>query len=135
MPITPYTISGTVTLDGSNKQGAKVYASIRGQPVPAFDEGTTVAYTNSSGQYTLDLANIAGGYSDGDTVQVVCEIGDIVTKSTHTVDTDTGSGTVDFAITEASGLTDGLSDTESSDGTGGLRPDPNFEKGTSDGMN
>jgi len=135
MPTTPYTITGTVTLDGSNKEGAKVYASVRGQAVPVFDEGITVAYTNSSGQYTLDLANIASGYSNGETVYVICEIGDIVTKSTHTIDTNTGSGTVDFAITEASGLTDGLQDTESSDGTGGIRPDTNFEKGTSDGMN
>lgn len=94
-----------------------------------------MAYTNSSGNYTLDLANIASGYSDGNTVTVVCEIGDIVVKQTHTVDTTAGSGTVDFSITDASGLTDGLDDAVQSDGTGGIRPDPNLAKGTNDELN
>lgn len=71
MPVNSYLINGTVyDLDGSTaSDGAKVTI----YNVTTKEKTSTT--TNSSGQFLLDLANLASGYTIGDKIVLTAQIG------------------------------------------------------------
>lgn len=99
MPLSdPHSLSGKVY----EKDGT---TAVVGATVTAFDvtkqkwiEPTKIATTNAAGEYTLDAADINGGYDNGDEIQIVV-IGTRVTgDERHTIDTDVGSHEKDIII-------------------------------------
>lgn len=129
----PYGIKGTVTLNGSNYQGAKIFLrDMTEGTTPSPVDDYTQVYTNSSGKYLINLAQSTASYSNGDTVVVYCQTGEIISTSTITVNTAAGYSTVNFTITRKSGLTDGAKRSGLSSGKGGLNRE--LIKGCSDGL-
>ena len=92
----------------------------------------TQVYTNSSGQYLINLAQSTAAYSNGDVIKVYCQVGNIIDVATITVDTRSGEHVVNFAITRRSGLTDGLKGSSLSSGKGGLNRE--LVNGCTDGL-
>lgn len=116
-----YVISGTVTVGGSAYQGAKVWAWSGGYHTH-WDtvQDATYYYTDSSGKYIMDVANIASAVTNADKIMVICQAGDQKDFKTVTIAT-TGSGaTQDFAFSNSSNLTDALKSNSNTDGTGAL---------------
>jgi len=129
----PYTIRGTVTVNSSNYEGARIFIRdmTEGTTPSPVDEYTQV-YTNSSGQYLINLAQSTAAYSNGDVIKVYCQVGNIIDVATITVDTRSGEHVVNFAITRRSGLTDGLKGSSLSSGKGGLNRE--LVNGCTDGL-
>jgi hypothetical protein len=100
MTSAPYPISGTVKdVDGSTALKdvtVTLYNVTKEKWLNASDAGVS----DASGHYTLDLANIIGGYEDDDKLQVVAmdSTGTKVMEFRHTVDTDTGSLSQDIVM-------------------------------------
>jgi archaellin len=118
--LAPYGINGTVTIGGSAQQGVRVWVqNLTTTYNFDFVENITYYLTDASGKYLIDLANLQTTISNGDVIRVFMEYGDTTGYSDHTVDTTKGGGTVNFSITELSGMTDGIGD-NTTDGTGGL---------------
>ena len=133
-PQSPFVISGTVTLNGSNYHGAQVWVrdmteGTISEPV----EDVTYIYTNSQGQYIIDMANNTSAYADGDTVRVFCKIGDMILWHDVTLNLTEGALTRNFAFTRKSGLSDGLKGSPLSTQKGGLTSSNTF-KGLKDGL-
>lgn len=120
----PYAIYGTVTVDGSLYQGAKVWVrDIDDDGVPAPISDITVFYTNASGEYLIDLANCTLAYANADTVYIFCQVGDQPPKRTSiTVDTTVGYTSQNFTFTL--NLVDGLKASKLTTGKGTLYPGP-----------
>lgn len=131
----PFGIKGTVTVDGSAYQGAKVWArSLTYHTHKDTVKNITYFYTDSSGKYMIDVANIASTVVS-DTVRVFCQAGEDKAYADVTVNPATAAGaTQDFAFdSNAQGLTDGLKDTPNTDGTEALLHNQ-LRKGCKDGM-
>jgi hypothetical protein len=90
-PYIPYPIDGTVyDIDGSTK--------VAGATVIAFNVDTgerTSTTTDSSGDFLIDMANFASGYSDGDRIQGTISYGSgsgiRCMSRRHTIDTAVGA--------------------------------------------
>lgn len=144
MPQTPYSIKGTVQLRYNTQAGVQTTAAVKGAIVWAQDitEGTfnikekeSKVYTNDSGEYNLDLANMTSAYANSDTVRVYVQYGDIVTYSDVTINIKTGISTENFTLIRRSGLLDGLKKTLVDGGKGGLEKFARgLKKGMKDGM-
>ena len=84
MPQIPYPIRGIIKMN-IRSGGADVFTAQQGAIVYARDitEGTfkyskrnvSIVYTNSIGEYIIDVANITSSYSNGDTIRVYCKLG------------------------------------------------------------
>jgi len=121
MPQAPFPITGTVTYNSSVLQGAKVWAQDITEGTMAYaQENLTFAYTNASGQYVIDLANITSAYANLDKIRVYCEIENMGTWSDIVISLGEGSASCDFTITRKSGLTDGIKSTKDTSGKYGL---------------
>lgn len=110
----PHPIYGTVTVI----RGGTTY-NIEGATVWAWDmtegtvsiatadtEGTSIARTNSLGQYALDVSNITTTFATSDVVRVYCEVDGEITFSDYTL---TGFiKNLNFALTRKSSLRDGI---------------------------
>ena len=124
----PYPISGTVTLNGTAVNGARLWAQDTTEGTFTHKE-TDVSYveTNSSGQYLIDVANITSAYANADTVRVYCTAKGIETYADVTLNTTTGVSTQNFALTSrgpvAGVMKDGIDKLGSS-----------MKKGTKDGL-
>lgn len=100
MTTTPYPISGHVYgRNGSTAvSGATVtlYNVTQGKWLP----GDSVATTNSSGEYSIDPANIVGGYENSDAIQIIAWNSELTYSMNyrHTIDTDTGSLEKDLVL-------------------------------------
>ena len=118
----PYAIYGTVTVNGSLYQGAKVWLrDITDTGIPAPVDDITVFFTNASGEYLIDLANCTLAYANADTVYVYCQVGDEPPKrATVTVSTTTGYSSQNFTFTL--NLVDGLKASILATGKGTLYP-------------
>lgn len=80
----PYIVYGTITdVDSTFPNGAKVV--IRNDT----NGETLTTYTNSSGQYIVDLANLASGYTLTDRISVICAFGNADKESSFLVSADT----------------------------------------------
>jgi len=131
----PFVIRGTVTVDGSVYQGAEVYVRDTSEgTMPAPVDDYTRVWTNSSGQYLINLAQSTQAYSNGDTVRVYCRIPKIdkVQYSDITIRTQEGSYTVNFTVTRYSGLVDGCKPSPLTSGKGTLNRQ--LVSGCKDGM-
>lgn len=129
----PFGIKGTVTLNGSSYQGARVFIrDVTEGTTPSPVDDYTQVYTNVDGKYLINLAQCTASYSDRDKVVVYCQIGEIISSSTITINTNIGYATVNFTITRLSGLSDGLKRTNLSSGKGGLNRE--LAKGCTDGL-
>jgi len=121
MPVGPYGIAGTVTLDGTAVVGGKIWARSLGYHVNMDTvKNITYFYTDGAGHYLIDVANIASAVTNADTVRVYCEVDEIATFADVTIDTTKGGVTQNFTLVAKSGFTDGLKNTTATDGTGEL---------------
>jgi len=131
-----YGIKGTVTVDGSDYEGARVWMVSQkyGENTDTVKD-VTYFYTDGSGKYLIDVANIATSVNNGDVVRVYCNVaGDLTQYADVTLDTSSqAQSTQNFTITTKSGLSDGLKDTPNSDGTEALLRNQ-LRKGLKDGM-
>jgi len=129
----PFVIQGTVTLNGSAYQGARVFIrDMTEGTTPSPVDDYTQVYTNANGKYQINLAMNTASWSDGDNVKVYCQVGDIIDVSNVTVDSKVGSATANFTIVRKSGLTDGLKRSPLANGKGGLNRE--LTGGCIDGM-
>jgi hypothetical protein len=117
----PFPITGTVTYNSSVYRGAKIWLQDITEGTNAYaQENLTFAYTNASGQYVIDLANVTSAYANLDKVRVYCEIENMGTWTDIVISLGEGSASCDFTITRKSGLTDGIKSTQDDDGKYGL---------------
>ena len=105
---TPFTIKGTVTLNGSAYMGARIWVrdTTEGTEYTPVDDKNLI-YTNATGKYNINLANCTNAYAINDNINIYCQIGEIISTSSITV-TARGSATVNFTIVRRSGLADDL---------------------------
>lgn len=129
----PYGIKGTVTLNSSNYEGAKIWIrDVTEGTVPAPVDDYTIVYTNTEGKYIINLANSTQAYSNSDSVRVYAEVGDIVDFSDITIDKRAGFNTANFSITKKSGQVDGVKGSPLSSGKGGLNKE--LTRGCNNGL-
>jgi hypothetical protein len=90
MPSAPYPISGTVY----DRDGSTAVAAIVTILDTATHEKTSIT-CNSNGQFIIDAANLASGYTNGDHLQITASYGSgsgiRSLSKRHTIDTGTGS--------------------------------------------
>jgi len=93
-------------------------------------------FTDDTGRYSINLANITTAYAQGDVIYIYCTYGRIATFTTTTVDINTGKSEINFALVKKSGLKDGLDNTVDDRGRFGLRQmgERGVRKGLKDGM-
>lgn len=90
----PFVIFGTITdTDSTNPSGAKVVMrnDRTGEKI-----NTT---TNSSGEYTLEAANLASGYMETDRLTIICAFGDADNESSILISDYDGGTTVNLTLT------------------------------------
>ena len=117
----PHQIRGTVTLGGSAKQGATIWAmDITEGTFRYRKKDVSLVYTDSDGHYIIELANITSAWADGDRIRVYCKVGEIETYTDVYVSIQAGFSVADFTIVRKSGLVDGARDTVSTTGENGL---------------
>jgi len=129
----PYGIKGTVIVNGSGYEGAEIWVRDTTEgTVPAPVDDYTHIFTNADGKYNINLAQSVQAISDGDSVTVYCKVGDIIDKTTITVNTKLGYAVANFTITRRSGATDGIRGSPLSSGKGSLYP--GTDSGCIDGL-
>ena len=132
---TPFSISGKVTLDGSNYQGAIVWlkdiTTGGSGPLPVKDVG--YAITNQYGDYLLGLTEVQSNYNDSDSITVSCMTQNGISKiSVVVADIVLGKATANFTLTKKSGLVDGCKSSPLTDRSGGIVKNQ-LQKGCVDG--
>ena len=101
----------------------------------AREANVSLVYTNSKGQYIIDVANITSEYAAGDTIRVYAKVGGRYTYTDTRVDTNVGISIVNFNFTHKSELNDGLKGTLDVNGQYGLESiGRGMKKGMKDGM-
>ena len=119
----PFRISGTVTLDGSNYRGAKIWirdVTTGGDMAPAID-GITYYSSEEDGKYHISLPDVQSTYLDQDIVIVYCKLEDgQCQKTLVTVDLYVGKATANFTFIKLSGLVDGCKSSPLSNRKGGV---------------
>jgi len=118
---TPFGIFGRVlrqevdagTQSWKNCKGAQIWAydMTEGTINTTITENVTYIYTNTSGQYIINVADITTNYRDLDKVRIYCKFGNIVTYQDITLHIRRGFEEVNFVLTRKSRLLDGLTDT------------------------
>jgi len=94
MALTTYNVSG------------KVYASDSSTPFPDVEvivRNTTtnseiLDTTDSNGDYSVDLADLSGGYDNGDSLEITANLGSFYNQETATVNTGVGSTTQNLTL-------------------------------------
>ena len=94
MALTTYNVSG------------KVYASDSSTPFPDVEvivRNTTtnseiLDTTDSNGDYSIDLADLSGGYDNGDSLEITANLGSFYKQETATVNTGVGSTTQNLTL-------------------------------------
>lgn len=121
MPQDPYQIRGIVTLNGSNYQGASVWAQdITEGTFTHRKKNVSLVFTNAAGEFIINLANITSAWADGDKVRVYVKAGEIFTWVDVGVFISRGYTTCNFALTRKSRLVDGARNTTAASGENGL---------------
>ena len=130
----PYAIRGSVTVNGSAYQGAEVWIRDTTEgTMPAPVDDYTRVWTNSSGQYLINLAQSTQAYGTTDAVRVYCKIGDNVTYSDiSSIHIQSGASVVNFTYVVKSGKVDGCKSSPLASGRGTLNRQ--LVKGCKDGM-
>jgi len=140
----PYPIVGHI-YKTTRASGADTATAQRGALVWAQDitEGTfkyrekdvSLVYTNTEGEYIIDIANITSAYANGDTVRIYVKVGDMKTYEDITLATAVGVSVLNITFPNKSELTDGLKGTLDDDGQYGLESmGKGMKKGLQDGM-
>jgi len=129
----PYGIRGTVTVDGSLYEGAKLWVRDTTEgTMPAPVDDYTLVWSNTSGQYLINLAQNTQAYADADTVRVYCDIGRALIYSDIVVNKPKGWTAVNFSHTTKSGMVDGVKASPLASGRGTLNRQ--LVRGCKDGM-
>jgi hypothetical protein len=133
---TPFSVQGTVTVDGSAYQGAIVWLKDYGtggdgpQPV----DGVGFCISDSGGKYNIGLTGVQSNYADQDLIRVSCMTQHGRIKTTEfAVDMVTGKKTVNFTFTTNSGLVDGAKGSPLTNRSGALDKNQ-LETGCNDGI-
>ena len=131
----PYIVRGTVTLNGTAYQGAEVWVRDTTEgTMPAPVDDFTRVWTNSSGQYLINLAQSTQAYAQSDKIRIYCNIPkvDKVQYSDVTVDKTGGAATVNFTVVNYTGNVDGVKPSPLTSGRGTLNRQ--LVSGCKDGM-
>ena len=130
-PAAPFIISGTVQLNSSNYQGAKIWLrNMTSGSYKAPRDNISYVYTNSAGKYLINATDALSEVNASDSIRVFCKVGDNISTSDYTGELQKGSTTVNFSFTSR-GASDGLKPGLTS-GIGGLYKET--LKGCKDGM-
>lgn len=141
---TPFGIYGVVAryeVDAGTQstkycRGARIWAQDITEGTHQHREETvSFHYTNSKGEYIMNVAEITSNYADNDTVRVYCKWGDMVTFKDVRIAITTGFVECNFELTRKSRLLDGLKDTTDARGKFGLKKwSVGLKRGLKDGM-
>jgi len=94
MALTTYNVSGKVYASDGSTAFPDVEVIVRNTTTNSEISDTT----DSNGDYSVDLADLSGGYDNGDSLEITANLGSFYNQETATVNTGVGSTTQNLTL-------------------------------------